>query len=188
MAEERISRIETHSEFSEQVMSEIGSLREELAAIRRLLELDHSLRRVMKEYCYLPPDVENPIRWGFMGAWGKGGSSSEMDVLTTSQDEFFDHPHASDENVAAFAKAFTDPNTIKIWKYLFRGGKATREEIMKGCNLTDEELDAAVKPLLEGHFAKWMGGKLKRTSHNYVVTLIAMTRTAVSPGHRKGYE
>jgi hypothetical protein len=187
MAEEKIdSRIETDSEFSEQVMGEIGSLREELAAIRRLLERERKFDKLMQGYRYLPSDVENPIRWGFIGAWGKGGSHYEVDILTTTEDKFFDHPNASDENVAAFARAFTDPNTIRIWKYLFRGGKAAREEIMKGCNLTDGELDAAVKPLLEGHFAEWMGEKLKRTSHNYVLTLISMARTAIE--HRRGHD
>jgi hypothetical protein len=190
MAEEEIdSRIETGSEFSEQVMSEIGSLREELATIRRLLERKHKLDKVIEGYRYLPSDVENPIRWGFIGAWGKGGSKLEVDVHTTTEDKFFDHPYTSDENVAAFARAFADPNAVKICKYFFRKNSSpSREEIKEGCNLSDEELDAAVKPLLELQLAEWKDGRLRRTSHNYIVTLIAMTRSAFSSEHRKGYK
>jgi len=186
MAEVEItSRIEIGS--GEQVMSEIGSLREELATIRQLLERGHSVKRAVEEYRYLPSNVENPIRWGFIGVWGKGGSNCEYDIFTTTEDKFFDHPYASDENVAAFAKAFTNPNTIKICKYLFRSGKGSREEIKEGCNLSDEKLDAAVSPLLELHLAKWKDGSLIQTSHNYVVTLIGMTRSALDPSHYKAH-
>jgi hypothetical protein len=188
MSEEKItSRIEVGSEFGEKVMSEIGSLREELVTIRQLLERGHSVDRAIEEYRYLPLNLKNPIRWGFIGAWRKGGSNIDVDVLTSSEDEFFDHPYASDENVAAFAKAFTNPHTIKVSKYLFRNRERSREEIKKGCNLNDEELDTAVTPLLELHLAKWQDGSLIKTSHNYEVTLIGMTKTAFDPEHRKGY-
>lgn len=180
------SRIETGSEFGEKVMGEIGSLREELAAIRQLLEREHSLDKAIQEYRCLSSSMENPIRWGFIGAWGKGGSELAISVHTSSQEEYFDSPDASDENVAAFAAAFTDPNTIRICKHIFRGGGRSREEIKEACNISDEELDAAVKPLLEWYFARWNDGKLKTSGPglngqgvNYVVTLVSMAKVAV---------
>jgi len=99
-------------------MNEIGSLREELASIRQLLEREHSLFKAIQEYNYLPSNSENPIRWGFMGVWGKGGSNSAHSIITTTEDAFFNDPQSSDENVAAFATAFTNPGTIKVCKYL----------------------------------------------------------------------
>jgi len=187
MAEEKVvSRIETSNEFGERVMSEITSLREELAVIRRLLELEHSLDKAIQEYCHLPSGLENPIRWGFIGAWGKGGSNRVVSVHTTSVDGYLDAPDASDEHVAAFAAAFANPNTIKICKYLFRNKECSREEIKKKCNLSDEELDAAVKPLLEWCFAAWRDGKLETSGPginghgiNYAVTLVGMAKVAV---------
>lgn len=181
MAEEKItSRIEIGGEFSEQVMGEIGSLREELATIRQLLERGHSLNQVIEEYRYLPSNLENPIRWGFIGAWRKGGLSCGYSIITLTEDDFFDKPHASDEIVAAFAATFTNPNTIKICKYLFRNEDHSRESIMKACQLSDEELDAAVKPLLEWHLAEWKDGSLESVEHgvNYVVTLVGMAQVA----------
>ena len=61
------------------------------------------------------------------------------------QEEYFDKPDASNENAAVFADAFTNPITIRICKYLFRhcNEKATRDEIRRECNLTDQELDTA---------------------------------------------
>lgn len=182
MAEEKItSRIEIDSEFSEQVMRDIGSLREELVTIRELLERGHSLDRAIEEYRYLPSNLKNPFRWGFIGAWGKGGSDYVVSIHTTTEEDFFDDPNASDKNVAALAAALTNPNTIKICRYLFRNKEHSREEIKKGCNLSDEELDAAVKPLLEWHFVHWKDEKLK-VEHgvHYVVTLIEMTKGAIS--------
>jgi hypothetical protein len=180
MAEEKIiSRIEDGSELGERVTQDITSLREELATIRQLLERGHSIDNALAEFRYLPSDLENPIRWGFIGVWGKGGANMAVSVYTTTEEDLFNHPNASDENVAAFAATFAHPHTIKVCKYLFRNPDHSREGIKKGCNLSDEELDAAVKPLLEGHFAEWEEGKLKKYCHDFVVTLIAMTRTAL---------
>ncbi len=194
MAEERIeNKIETGDEFSEKVMDEIGSLREELTAIRKLLEREHSLNKAVQEYRALSWAVEKPIRWGFIGAWEKGGSSCATSVHSTTEDDFFDSPDAGDEGVAAFAAAFTDPNTIKICKHIFREGRRSREEIRKACNLSDEELDAAVKPMIEWYFAKWKDGKLETGGPglngqgvNYAVTLISMAKVAVDSREHRG--
>jgi len=186
MAEEKItSRIEIGNEFGEQVMSEINSLREELVTIRQLLERSHSIDRAIEEYRFLPSNIEKPIRWGFIGAWGKGGSKSVVHAHTTTEDDFFNDPDASEENVAALVAAFTNPNTIKVCRYLFRGGERSREELKKGCSLSDEELDVAVKPLLEWRFVAWKDGRLEHKGPdlngqgvNYAVTLIGMAKTA----------
>ena len=203
MAEEKItSRIEIGSEFGEQVMSEIGSLREELVTIRQLLERGHSIDRAIEEYRSLPLNVKNPIRWGFLGAWGKGGSNAVTHVHTTTMDDFFNDPDASDENVATLAAVFANPNTIKICRYLFCDRETaentreySQEELKKGCNLSDEELDAAVKPLLEWRFVAWKDGILERSGPdlngqgvNYAVTLIGMTKTAFAYKERQEHK
>ena len=170
----------SYNKFDEQVMQDISSLREELVTIRQLLERGHSLDRAIEEYRYLPLDLKNPIRWGFIGAWGKGGSHLAYSIITVPEKDYFDKPQACDENIAAFATAFTNPNTIKVCKYLFRNEEHSRESIMKACQLSDEELDAAVKPLLEWHFAEWKDGSLWSVDQGifYVVTLVGMTQVA----------
>ncbi len=116
-----------------------------------------------------------------------------MSIHTSSQEDYFDDPDASDDNVAAFAAAFADPNTIKICKYLFRGGGRSREEIKEKCDLSDEELDAAVEPLLEWYYAEWRDGKLETSGPglngqgvNYAVTLVGMTKVAVDNKENHG--
>ena len=152
------SRIEISRKFGEQVTQDIISAREELGAVRQLLErLDPGdpssdgdpIRRVLDEYRRLPADDGQMIRWGFLGAFGRGGADgtehAACSIHTMKQEEYFDKPDASNENAAVFADAFTNPITIRICKYLFRhfNEKATRDEIRRECNLTDQELDTA---------------------------------------------
>ena len=68
----------------------------------------------------------------------------------------------------------------KVCKYLFRNEEHSRESIMKACQLSDEELEQALKQLLEWHFAEWKDGRLESVEHgvNYAVTLVGMTKTA----------
>ncbi len=108
-----------------------------------------------------PPDKTNPEHY-------------------TTEEDYFDKPHSGDEVVAGFASVFSHPNTIKVCKYLFREEGRSREEMKKGCRLSDDELDAAVEPLLQWHFAEWKGGMLEAIEHgvHYAVTLVGMAQVA----------
>ena len=89
----------SYNRFDEQVMEDISSLREELVTIRQLLERGHSLERAIEEYRYLPSDLKNPIRWGFIGAWRKEGSHLAYSIITVPENDYFDKPQACDENI-----------------------------------------------------------------------------------------
>ena len=173
-----IHHTETESEFGDQVMGDISSLREELATIRQLLERGHSVNQAIEEFRYLPSHLENPIRWGFLGVWGKGGKNCELSIHTTNEEDFFNHPQASDEKVAAFAATFSHPHTIRVCKYLFRHPPPSREELRASCKLSEEEMETALNPLLEGNFVEWQEGRLQRTNPNFALTLMAMAMTA----------
>ena len=122
------SLIDFNKELGEKVTKEIDSLREELITIRHLLEQSYSpdqappqsdqLSRIFQEYRKFPLDAADPIRWGFIGAWGRGGAHLATSVLFTSVDNFLSKN--SNETVAAFAHIFSDPRVIGICKCLFR--------------------------------------------------------------------
>ena len=106
-------------------------------------------------------------------------------ILTMKQEEYFNSPDANDENVAILADAFTNPHTIRIFKHLFFYGneKNTREEIKSECDLSDDELDAALEAFLDWRFAEWKDDhSLIYSSHgmNWVITLVGMTILAPS--------
>ena len=170
-------------EFSEQVTKDISSLREELITIRQLLEgiysPDQSLSRAVQEYRKLPLNAKNPIRWGFIGAWRNGGTHLAMSVWTTSVDNFL--AAHSNEDVAAFARVFSDPRVIGICKCLFPSeDPVPRERVKQACNLSDKELDAALEPMLQWHFVEWQDDKLQKIAHgvNWAMTLIEMSGEA----------
>lgn len=192
------SRIEISRKFGEQVTQDIISVREELATIRQLLKrLDSgdSIAQAMNEFRKLPIDDKPLIRWGFMGCWGSGEADIPehlaYSIHTMKQEEYFNSPETSSENVAAFADAFTNPHTIQICKHLFfRQGNenVTREEIKRECNLSDEELDAALKAFLDWRFIAWNGEELLILGQgmNWAITLIGMTREAINQRNASG--
>ena len=183
------SLIDFNKELGGKVTKEIDSLRDELIAIRHLLEQSYSLYqlpsrsdqipRYAQEYRKFPIDMEDPIRWGFMGAWGRGGVHLAMSVLSTSVDIFL--AKNSNEAVAAFAQVFSDPRVIGICKCLFRSeDPVPREQVKQVCNLNDEELDTALEPMLEWYFVRWQDDKLQKIAHgiNWAMTLIGMSGEA----------
>lgn len=190
------SRIEISRKFGEQVTQDIISVRDELAAIRQLLtRIDPSpsspasdtVEQAVKEFRQIPEDDGQMIRWGTIGAFGEVGADGAQhmaaSILTMKQEEYFNSPDANDENVAVLADAFTNPHTIRIFKHLFFHGndKNTREKIKSECNLSDEELDAALEAFLDWRFAEWKDDQsLIYSSHgmNWVITLVGMTKAA----------
>jgi len=202
MADEKQRTINrTDSRMGESVMGEIGSLREELAEVRELLYRGHGLERAIEEYGYLPLDLENPFRWGFIGVWGKGTRGARnccVHVHTSTEEEFFEDADCSPEKVAELAAVFTNPHTVAVCIHLVRKNRRTREEIRRDCNLSDEELDAAVKPLLDWRFAAWeeerleyqedKGPGLNRQGVNYAITLVAMAKCAVAYKERQEHK
>ena len=190
------SLIDFNKELGRKVTKDIGSLREELITIRRLLEQSYSpdqslsqsdqISRYAQEYRKFPLDAEDPIRWGFMGAWGRGGAHLAVSVLSTSVDNFL--AKNSNEAVAAFAQVFSDPRVIGICKCLFRSeDPVPRKQVRQACNLSDEELDAALEPMLEWHFVRWQGDKLQKIAHgvNWAMTLIEMSGEARNERHKQ---
>ena len=180
-SEQAISKSE--SAPGDRVTEEIGSLRRDLNEIRELLHKGHGVDRAVEEFCYLPPHLEEPFRWGFIGAWGRGNSC--VHLHTCEKDEFFADPDCAPENAAALAAVFANPDTIAVCVQLFNGGEATREGLRSSCHLDDAALDRAVAPLLEWRFAEWEEERLEHKSQelngqgvNYAITLMEMAKTA----------
>ncbi|NKB67700.1 MAG: hypothetical protein GKR89_11605 [Candidatus Latescibacteria bacterium] len=169
--------------FRRQVMREIASLREELSQVKAASRGNRFPNAVLDGYRELPTNVDRPIRWGFIGSWGKAGLHCDVDILTTSEEAFFGHPDATDEKVAAFARAFSNPHTVRLAKYLFHHNGSRREQLLRDCKLSDDELETALRPLIEGHFVQWEEDRLIKTSHHYILTLMSMTRTSNDPDH-----
>jgi hypothetical protein len=176
----------------EQLIATVDSMRRELGTFRELLERPPApekmqtgaIERATDEFRKLPDNSEDALRWGFIGAWGKGGAQGAQhaaySINTTSIDAFLDD--TADEDASAFAAIFQNPHTIGICKHLFRcGGGATLGEIETGCDLSEEEFAEAIKPLLEWHFVEWKEKRLEANGQgvNFALTLIGMTKEGI---------
>ena len=191
------TKIEISRKFGERVTQDITTVREELATIRQQLErLDQGLvptdgdpvTRAYNEFRRIPEGDEQIIRWGFLGVFRRGGveegEHSACSIHTMKPEEYFNSPNTADESIADFANAFTNPHTIRVCKHLFfhDSREATREEIKRECNLSDEELDAALEAFLDWRFVAWKDEELLILGHgmNWFITLIGMTKEAVN--------
>ncbi|MBI1924669.1 hypothetical protein HYR99_10495 [Candidatus Poribacteria bacterium] len=170
--------------FRSQVREEIGSLREKVDHLLEMIEEEYSFNphSMLRKVRRFPVHLKEPIRWGFIG--GIRGSA-QCSIYTKEMDEFFKEPNGSLENVAEFAQFFINLRTVDVCRHAFQG-KQTKTELMEACGLTDEELEAAVQPILDWGIAEWKAQddeqKLCGIGHGFalIVTMIALTKTAVN--------
>ncbi len=171
----------------DRLVEEVGSLRSEISALRKIVEARKSvpggpegaIERAGAEYRILPGGSEDAFRWGFLGAWGKaspeGASHLSMSIHTTTIDSFF--ATRSEEEVAEFAGVFANPDTLRICSCVFRnGGRVGKQALTTSCELDDDAFLRAVTPLLEWHLVEWKGDWVEACGQgvNYAITLTGM--------------
>ena len=165
----------------DQILEELGALRREMESVRQYAneaQKRDGIERAIAEYRRLPSDAADSLRWGFLAAWGRGGSkgaqNSAHSIHTTNIEEFLES--TSSDDVAAFARVFADPNTVAVCKCIFRYNGATRDQLREDCSLGDAEVDAAIAPLLEWNFVEWREDCLKTMGQgiNFCMTILSM--------------
>ena len=114
---------------------------------------------------------------------------SSTNIRTTDMEHFFS---TTDEEVLDFIKLYNNPDVLSVMRQLFYGAK-TKEELLKACQLTEEQFNAAINPLVEARLLEWdvsekkRGKVLKGKGHginNFItLLLVAFTTTwARRPG------
>ena len=81
--------------------------------------------------------------------YSRGGQA----IFTTHVDNIFDNPNTTPEKVAAFVSHLANSVLIDVCRRMSQGYRC-RSELKMICNLTDDELDNALQPLLEWGFLK----------------------------------
>ena len=144
-------------EFRSQVREEISSLREKVDQILKALNVKNECDPdvIMEEIHRYPKDGQDFVRCAMIGLIrGDEYSRSGHTIHTTRMDNIFDNPNTTPEKVAAFVSQLADPVRIDVCRRVCQGYQA-RSELKTICNLTDDELDNALQPLLEWGFLKW---------------------------------
>ena len=145
-------------EFRSQVREDIDSLREKVDLILDALNVKKERSpdpEVIMDEMHNHPDGEDFIRCAIIALiGGEEYSRSAYTIITTRVDNIFDNPNATPEKVATFLSQLADPHRIDVCRRAFQGYR-TRSQLKAVCNLTDEELDNALQPLLEWEFLRW---------------------------------
>jgi hypothetical protein len=184
-SQEDSTSINTH-EFRRQVREEIGSLREKVDLILEALNVKKELKPdpevIMKEMHQHSPDGEDFIRCAIIALiGGEEYSRSAYTILTTRVDNIFDNPNTTPEKVATFLSQLADPHRIDVCRRTFQGYRS-RSELKAVCNLTDDELDSALQPLLEWEFLRWEDEEDEPRLHDegpgirFIIPLIFLTQ------------
>lgn len=171
----------------DRLLDEVRWMRSELSAVRKSVEVEKAsgggaegaIDRAVAEYRILPDRSEDAFRWGFIGAWGEAGARGAqhacMSINTATIDWFLSA--RSEEEVARFAGVFTDPNTVRICRCVFRrGGKVSKQDIADDCELDEDAFLRAMRPLLEWHLVEWKGDWLEACGQgvNFAMTITGM--------------
>ena len=171
-------------EFRSQVREEISSLRAKVDQILNALNVknDYDPEVIMEEIHRYPTDEQDFARCVIIGLIrGDGYSRIGQAILTTHVDNIFDNPNTTPEKVAAFVSQLADSALIDVCRRMSQGYRC-RSELKMICNLTDDELDNALEPLLEWGFLKWKQEEDEPSLHEegpgirFIIPLIFLTQ------------
>lgn len=119
-----------------QTTTDMFDLQDKLTALQEQVdELQEQQRRITKEdemamgqersaaasqILRLPPGEDEPITWGIVGAFRTDSRNSKRTAIrTTSIDNYLGQ--LSNDQIASFARTFSEPRTIEVLKQLVRG-------------------------------------------------------------------
>ena len=171
-------------EFRSQVREEINSLREKVDQILKALNVknDCDPEVIMEQIHRYPNEGQDFVRCAIVGLIRADEySRSGQAILTTRVDNIFDNPNTTPEKVAAFVSQLADPALIDVCRRMSQGYRC-RSELKTICNLTEDELDNALEPLLEWGFLKWKQEEDEPSLHEegpgirFIIPLIFLTQ------------
>ena len=157
MTKEVLSQQHLSEEFRDEIRSDISGIREEIEEIREILDTQFSLDNAIRRIHHLRDN--NSIRWGIIGAYQfeKGHKMSVTNIRTTDLDNYFT---TTNEEVLDFIKVYNNAEALTVMRQLFYGAK-TKKELLKSCQLTEEQFDNAIDPLVEAGLLEWAESEQK---------------------------
>ena len=110
-------------------------------------------RAALDALLQLPNDPENPITWGYVGAYraASGQMSSRGSIWTDSVDNFLSR--APDAEIVNLAKFFTNPIVVAVLRQLV-GGKKSVADLAKGCDISENEMEKTMEMLIDAALVK----------------------------------
>ena len=148
-------RDETNIEASlEKIQDQIADLQEQIKAIAAQSDTSTEKEKdVFSTLFQLPDDVQNPIRWGYAGAYraASGQRSRRGSFWTTNVDEFLSR--APDAEIVNLAQFFTNPTVVGVLRQLV-SGKRSVTDLANGCGISESEMEETVEMLIDAALVK----------------------------------
>ena len=96
----------------------------------------------------LPEGAERPISWGYVGGYrtSPGKTSGRIAFWSDSIDNFLSK--APDADIVNLASLFTNPTVVAVLRQLVEGKKSV-EDLVEGCDFSENEVEKAVASLME---------------------------------------
>ena len=184
MADEVRNQSDVDARF-EELQGQITDLQEQINAIESNLDIsiESHKRRILNALFQLHHGARDPITWCYAGAYraASGERSSRGSIWTTSIDEFFSK--APDAEIANLASIFANTTIVAILRQLVEG-KSSIEDLAKGCDVSESEIEEAVKTLTEANLASHTADNFiapKNDAVFYFLNFVGMTRVHLDP-------
>jgi transposase/DNA-binding HxlR family transcriptional regulator len=169
------------------IEAELQEMRNQITDLRRQFEIfrqeesgvfNAERKAAFDIICRLPSDAENPITWGFAGAYryGNRGKKGRVSFWSSSIDEYINA--VTDSEVSDFASMFTNRIAINVLKQLIEGQKSVAE-LAKVCGITDGKMNQTLEPLIAANLVHRKEGDVIKAEYDalaYILTLVNITR------------
>ena len=169
----------------EEMQRQIVDLQKQLQVIADESDafLNAEKREAMSTLCRLPHNAERPITWGYGGGYrtAAGKISKRISFWSDSIDNFISS--TSDAEIANLAGIFANPTVIAIVRQLVEG-KRSVEDLANGCGTSEDEIEKAVKTLIDAKLADRTEDNLiepKNDAVFYFLNFVGMTRVHLDP-------
>ena len=169
----------------EEMQRQIADLREQLRVIADESDafLNAEKKEAMSTLCRLPHNAERPITWGYGGGYrtAAGKMSKRISLWTDSIDNFISR--TSDAEIANLASIFTNPTVVGVLRQLVEG-KRSVEDLAKGCDTSEGEIEKSVKTLIGAKLAERTEDNLIESKNDavfYFLNFVGMTRVHLDP-------
>ena len=169
----------------EEMQRQIADLQEQLQVIADESDafLSTEKRDAISTLCRLPHNDERPITWSYGGSYRTraGKMWKRISLWTDSIDNFLSR--APDAEIANFAGIFANPTVIAILRQLVEG-KRSVEDLAKGCNISESEIEKTVETLIDAQLAVRTEDNFIEPKHDalfYFLNFVGMTRVHLDP-------
>ncbi|MBI1927011.1 RNA polymerase sigma factor [Candidatus Poribacteria bacterium] len=174
---------------TQDMRNQIAEMRGQIEALQGRLNLKEEFDETGAAYERLMrlPDDEEAIAWNIVGAYCSKltGKTRRWSGYSDNLDNYLNL--APDAKIANLAANFTNPITVAVFKRLVKGASSVAE-LAKQCNVSEDELNQVLDPLIATHLVARKEEGVVDAMHSIILILTLVNMTALYLSHIKSKE